>query len=123
MPQADSSAHSTIVPVQNISPIMLDGKGPVAAPKLTDDGQHVEMKNVLSSEPGAPLDEDIMQLARLGNIPAIQALFDAGKFHPIYCDAEGITPLHVDLSEFLLPGLLCPNIILVGSDQQSICDV
>ena len=106
MSQADSEAHSTDFPVQNISTIMLNGKASVAAPKLTDDERNVEMTNMLSSGPGAQLDEDIMQLARLGNIPAIQALFDAGKFHPTYCDAEGITPLHVNPFEFFYPGLL-----------------
>src|SRR5438045_835742 len=95
MSQADSKAFPTDTPVQIVSPIMLNGKASVAAPKLTDSEQNVEMKNILSSEPGPQLDEDIMQLARLGNIPAIQALFDAQRFHPTYCDAEGITPLHV----------------------------
>lgn len=95
MSQADPRALPTDTPVQIISPIMLNGKASVAAPKLTDSEQNVEMRNMLSSEPGPQLDEDIMQLARLGNIPAIQALFDAEKFHPTYCDAEGITPLHV----------------------------
>lgn len=96
MSQADPEAIPSDNPVQIISSIMLNGKASVAAPKLTDSGQNVEMRNMLSSEPGPQLDEDIMQLARLGNVPAIQALFDAEKFHPTYCDAEGITPLHVN---------------------------
>lgn len=96
MSEADAKALQTDTPVQVTSPIMLNGKASVAAPKLTDTEQNVEMKNMLSSEPRLQLDEDIMQLARLGNISAIQALFDAEKFHPTYCDAEGITPLHVN---------------------------
>jgi palmitoyltransferase ZDHHC13/17 len=101
MSQAVPRAIPTDNSVQIISPIMLNGKASVAAPKLTDGEQNVEMKNMLSSEEGSQLDEDIMQLARLGNIAAIQALFDAEKFHPTYCDAEGITPLHVNTSGIL----------------------
>jgi hypothetical protein len=44
-----------------------------------------------------PLLEDIMQLARLGDVGAVQALFDSGKVAPSYRDGEGITPLHVSL--------------------------
>jgi palmitoyltransferase len=95
MSEADSKAPPTEVSVESVSPIMLNGKASAAAPKLSDNDANVEMKNMLSSGPEAELDEDIMQLARLGNIPAIQKLFDAGKFHPTHCDTEGITPLHV----------------------------
>jgi ankyrin repeat protein len=35
-----------------------------------------------------------MQLARLGEIGAIQRLFDSGKYDATYGDAQGITPLH-----------------------------
>lgn len=42
-----------------------------------------------------PVEEDIMQLARLGEIGAIQKLFDSGKYDATYADEEGITPLHV----------------------------
>ncbi|KAF2094093.1 palmitoyltransferas-like protein akr1 [Rhizodiscina lignyota] len=41
-----------------------------------------------------PIEEDIMQLARLGEIGAIQKLFDSGKFDATYRDDQGITPLH-----------------------------
>ena len=36
-----------------------------------------------------------MQLARLGEIGPIQALFDEGKIDKDFHDEEGITPLHV----------------------------
>jgi len=36
-----------------------------------------------------------MQLARLGEIGAIQKLFDRGMFDAQYADEQGITPLHV----------------------------
>ena len=42
-----------------------------------------------------PLHEDIMQLARLGEVGPIQTLFDEGKYDAKYADEEGITPLHV----------------------------
>jgi hypothetical protein len=49
----------------------------------------------LDSKPLLPIEEDIMQLARLGEIGAIQKLFDSGKFDASYADEQGITPLHV----------------------------
>lgn len=48
-------------------------------------------------EPALPVAEDIMQLARLGEIGAIQKLFDSGKCDARYQDAQGVTPLHVSL--------------------------
>ena len=42
-----------------------------------------------------PLHEDIMQLARLGEIGPIQKLLETGKYDATYRDEENITPLHV----------------------------
>lgn len=42
-----------------------------------------------------PLGEDIMQLARLGEIGAMQNLFAAKNLTANHRDEEGITPLHV----------------------------
>lgn len=42
-----------------------------------------------------PVEEDIMQLARLGEVAAVQKLFESKKFNAKYKDEEGITPLHV----------------------------
>ena len=42
-----------------------------------------------------PLHEDIMQLARLGEIGPIQKLVEDGKYDIKYKDEQGITPLHV----------------------------
>ncbi|KAL9603934.1 MAG: hypothetical protein Q9219_000872 [cf. Caloplaca sp. 3 TL-2023] len=47
-----------------------------------------------ASESKLPLHEDIMQLARLGEIGPIQKLFEEGKCKPNHTDAENITPLH-----------------------------
>ncbi|KAL8752879.1 MAG: hypothetical protein Q9184_005591 [Pyrenodesmia sp. 2 TL-2023] len=46
------------------------------------------------SEAKLPLHEDIMQLARLGEIGPIQRLFDEGKYKATHTDSENITPLH-----------------------------
>ena len=78
------------------APILPNGKTGVAPPKVTGDGT-VELENMDGSvaEEKLPLHEDIMQLARLGEIGPIQKLFDEGKFDAKYKDQEGITPLHV----------------------------
>jgi hypothetical protein len=79
---------------QNNSPSMPNGKATAAAPKLSDD-DHVELSDILPAGPALTPEEDIMQLARLGDIPAIERLYDSGKYDASYCDEEGITPLHV----------------------------
>lgn len=61
----------------------------------TEDQSHVELKDMPSAQGSLPIEEDIMQLARLGEIGAIQKLFDAGKYDATYADEQGITPLHV----------------------------
>lgn len=60
-------------------------------------GQNVELENLDDKQPSVPLEEDIMQLARLGEIAAIQKLFDGGQYDATYKDEQGITPLHVGL--------------------------
>jgi palmitoyltransferase len=81
------------------NPLMIpNGKSTAAAPKLSDD-DHVELKDILPSVPDP--DEDIMQLARVGDIPGIEKLYDSGKFDATYCDDEGITPLHVFAPSFI----------------------
>lgn len=59
----------------------------------TTDGH--ELDDMADKKPSLPLEEDIMQLARLGEIAAIQKLFDSGKYDATYKDEQGITPLHV----------------------------
>lgn len=53
-----------------------------------------------------PPEEDIMQLARVGNIPAMEKLFEKGEYDATYTDDEGITPLHVCAGH---PGSLLPK--------------
>ncbi|TVY59700.1 Palmitoyltransferase AKR1 [Lachnellula suecica] len=92
-PEDKESQYTNAMGTATNSLMGLNGKASVAAPKLSDD-DHVEMEEILSA--GSPVnpDEDIMQLARLGDIQGIENLFDSGKFNAAYADAEGITPLH-----------------------------
>lgn len=71
-----------------------NGKASALAPKLSDD-DHVELADMLPTAPEQSPEDDIMQLARVGDVPGIEKLYDSGRFEPTYCDAEGITPLHV----------------------------
>ena len=68
----------------------------ILSPKVKLDD--VELSDVQDGEikqPGLPVEEDIMQCARLGEVGLIQRLFESGKFNARYQDEEGITPLHV----------------------------
>ncbi|KAH7121258.1 palmitoyltransferase-like protein akr1 [Dendryphion nanum] len=56
--------------------------------------QNVEMADLTDKKPNLPIEDDIMQLARLGEIKAIEKLFNSGKFDATYTDSQGITPLH-----------------------------
>ncbi|KAK5138216.1 hypothetical protein LTR08_004912 [Meristemomyces frigidus] len=54
----------------------------------------VELSDLDASPPRLPVEQDLMQLARLGELRAIQRLFDSGKFSARSTDAQGITALH-----------------------------
>lgn len=69
-------------------------KSSIAPPKVTENTT-MELESMRSVEDKLPLHEDIMQLARLGEISPIMRLFDEGKFNARFRDEEGITPLHV----------------------------
>lgn len=74
------------------APTMPNGKASAVAPKLSED-ENVEMDDILTQSP----EDDIMQLARVGDIQGMEKLFDSGKYDALYEDHEGITPLHVGL--------------------------
>lgn len=59
----------------------------------------VELKSMRPDAPkgSIPIGEDIMQLARIGEIGAMQNLFTTKKLTANHRDEEGITPLHVCL--------------------------
>lgn len=75
------------------------GKATAAPPKLTQQEDAVELKNMASGADSIktplPIEQDIMQLARLGEVAAVQKLFESKQFDAKYRDEEGITPLHV----------------------------
>lgn len=54
----------------------------------------MEMGNVPNGNAVNPA-EDIMQIARIGDIPAMEKLFQSDKYDATYSDDEGITALHV----------------------------
>ena len=76
------------------TPTLPNGKASAAPPKVTGDG-NMELEAVGPQEDKLPLHEDVMQLARVGEIGTIQELFDEGKVDAKFRDKEGITPLHV----------------------------
>jgi palmitoyltransferase ZDHHC13/17 len=65
-------------------------KSAVAAPKLNNE---MEMGSLPGD--GQEASDDIMQLARTGDIAAMEKLFETGNVDATYTDGEGITPLHV----------------------------
>lgn len=98
--------------------ILANGKASAAPPKVTGENT-LELDKMAPPENKLPLHEDIMQLARLGEIGPIQTLFETGKFNARYKDQEGITPLHVSQKE--LPGSRYHELYLqAGSGLQSI---
>ena len=90
LPGREELISSTKTPL----PIMLNGKS-IAAPPQVSKNEDVELSDIPDAEAKLPLHEDLMQLARLGEIGPIQKLFEGGNFKSDYCDEEGITPLHV----------------------------
>ena len=87
-PLAPQGASSTGMPT------LPNGKASPAPPEVTGDS-NMELEDVGPQEDKLPLHEDVMQLARVGEIVAIQKLFHEGKVDAKYRDKEGITPLHV----------------------------
>ena len=90
-PSASSDTPHRVAPT---TPALAKAKASAAPPKVTGEN-NVELDRMAPPEDKLPLHEDIMQLARLGEIGPIQTLFKTGKFNARYKDEEGITPLHV----------------------------
>lgn len=72
-------------------PSLANGKASIAPPKVSN----AESNSRGQLEDKLPLHEDIMQLARLGELSAIQKLINDGKFSAQHRDEQDITPLHV----------------------------
>jgi hypothetical protein len=91
-------------PTAATTPAQPAAKAAAAAPKLAND---VELSNM----PGGDEQKDIMHLARVGDIAAMQQVFDAGEFDATYSDNEGITPLHVcQLLDPFLSSRICSSV-------------
>lgn len=78
----------------NGAPAQPSSKGSAAAPKLNS--EDMELGHLPAGSASTP-EPDIMQLARIGDIPGMQKLFEARDLDATYVDNEGITPLHVSL--------------------------
>ena len=55
----------------------------------------VELSDLDASPPRLPVEQELMQLARLGELRSIQKLFDSGRYTAKSTDEQGITALHV----------------------------
>lgn len=66
---------------------------------LAADGQTGDDDAAVAVSP----EKDIMQLARIGDIVAMEKLFESGEFDATYSDDEGITPLHVSRPASKIP--------------------
>ncbi|KKK26099.1 putative palmitoyltransferase (SidR) [Aspergillus ochraceoroseus] len=95
-PQAGSSATSA--GLGSSPPSAPSGKSAATPPKIAHEDVSVEMKTLKPERSpvkgSIPLGEDIMQIARIGEIPVMQKMFDDKKFTANHRDEEGITPLH-----------------------------
>lgn len=80
--------HDGSEPPANGAPAQPPSKSETATPKLNNE---VELGNM----PADPAQNDIMQMARVGDIAGVEKLFETGDYDATYTDDEGITPLHV----------------------------
>lgn len=88
---ATSSAPSHVSPT-----VASTAEVPAASSEPTPETLELnDVQNGFANRPAIPLEQDIMQCARLGEIGLLQTMFDSGKLNVLYKDAEGITPLHV----------------------------
>jgi palmitoyltransferase len=80
-------------------PSLPSGKSAAIPPKVATEDVSVELKSMKPERSpvrgSIPLGEDIMQIARIGEVSVMQRMFDEEKFTPNHTDEEGITPLHV----------------------------
>jgi palmitoyltransferase ZDHHC13/17 len=72
----------------NAAPAQPPSKSGTATPKLNNELE-------LGDLPGDAAQNDIMQMARVGDIAGMEKLFETGDYDATYTDDEGITPLHV----------------------------
>ncbi|KAL2787460.1 hypothetical protein BJX66DRAFT_310844 [Aspergillus keveii] len=94
--QASSSNSSAAL--GSSPPSLHSGKSAAIPPKVATEDVSVELKSMKPERSpvrgSIPLGEDIMQIARIGEVSVMQKMFDEKKFTPNHTDEEGITPLH-----------------------------
>ena len=89
---------STTSSISGRSDATANGHSSLQTPSKGMENDNVELNSIRGEQTLPSPQCDLMQLARLGDIVAIQGLYDEGKFDPKYVDEEGITPLHVRCS-------------------------
>ncbi|KAL3473630.1 hypothetical protein BJX99DRAFT_233260 [Aspergillus californicus] len=90
-----SGASSSSAALGSSPPSVPSGKGAPTPPKVATDDVSVELKSINSERSRSiPLGEDVMQIARIGEVSVMQKMFDDKKSTPNHKDEEGITPLH-----------------------------
>ena len=92
---ASSRTSQDTTAVASLPLLTNSNKASTVPPKVSTNGMMELDERRSPPEEKLPLHEDIMQLARLGEIEPVKKLFEDGKFDAQYQDAEGITPLHV----------------------------
>lgn len=85
---AQNSQQHGLASNMKAAPAQPSSKAGVASPKLNNE---VEMADMPSDKPA----DDIMQIARVGDVAAMEKLFETTDLDATYSDEEGITPLHV----------------------------
>lgn len=96
---ASKETHSSGAPIQPAS------KSTKVDPQVNSDLELGSLPNGNGNGNGkgdGEAEADIMQIARVGDIPAMEALFEKKEFDATYADEEGITALHV--CQYLPPG-------------------
>lgn len=89
---ASKETHSSGAPIQPAS------KSTKVDPQVNSDLELGSLPNGNGNGNGkgdGEVDTDIMQIARVGDIPAMEALFETKEYDATYADEEGITALHV----------------------------
>lgn len=89
---ASKETHSSGAPIQPAS------KGAKVDAQVSSDLEMGSLPNGNNNGKGGgdgEVETDIMQIARIGDIPAMEALFETKEYDATYADDEGITALHV----------------------------
>ncbi|KAK0368554.1 hypothetical protein CLIM01_14088 [Colletotrichum limetticola] len=84
-----STTPAAAAAAASVAPNQPANKTSAAAPTLNNE---LEMGSIGGDAPSA--ENDIMQVARVGDVPAMEKLFESGEYDATFTDDEGITPLH-----------------------------